>query len=91
MKFSFYRIVREFDSRTDWLGIWIDMVKEICMINTHGKVIPLSLEYSMKNVNSANGIDASEILVATSRLSSYRCCSLSLNFKGFSARTLWAC
>jgi hypothetical protein len=73
MKFSFYRIVKEFDSRTDWLDIWIDMVKEICMINIHGKVILLYFEYSMKNVSSANGIDASEILVATSRLSSCRC------------------
>jgi hypothetical protein len=32
------------------------MVKEICIIVIHGNVIPLTLEYSMKNVSSANGI-----------------------------------
>ena len=57
----------------------------------HGKVIRLSPEYSMKNVSSANGIHASEIL--SQPLDCHHlvdAISLSLNFEAFSAGTLWA-
>lgn len=57
------------------------------MINIHGNVIPLSLEHSMKkNVSSANGIHASEILIATSRLSSCRCYFTESKFQSFFCR-----
>jgi hypothetical protein len=64
----------------------MDMVIEICMPSYMEKVIRLSPEYSMKNVSSANGIHASEIL--SQPLDCHHlvdAISLSLNFEVFSA------
>jgi hypothetical protein len=59
------------------------MVKEICTINIHGNVIHYPLNILMKNVSSANSIHASEILIATSRLSSCRCYFTGSQFRSF--------